>query len=863
MGNIVKQRRIFSETTNNSGSSGVTSVNSGVDITIDNTDPANPIVNFTGTFQDPITVVANYSALPSVSTVSGKFYWCSSSHGTRWLPGSIGGTYYNSGLYYSNGVSWEYLDVPYNATQSTVDIGTNNDQFITANTFTNASKWNTKQDTLTIGSLTDAGTDGIIITNGTSSIIGTGTSIAQHVSDTSHNGYLSSTDWNTFNLKEPAITVGTTLQYWRGDKTFQTLNTATVSELTNLYYTNARGIGSALTGYSSSAGTVVSTDTILQAIQKLNGNTTALVTGVSSVNSLTGSVALTGTSNRVTISAANIFDISSTFEALLGKVANPLSQFASTTSAQLRGVLSDENGTGVALFDSSTSATFITPLLGTPTSGILTNCTGYTGSNLVLIDVTTNNSSTANHGFLKKLDNVATDYMDGTGNWSVPQGVQGNLTGAITSVGLATSLGSFSSANLATALTDETGTGVAVFGTTPTFTTNITTPLILGGIVAGSFIKYQSTIGTGTTTGIAHEYWGGTNGGTNLFNVYNDAQFLVNTTTRNSTSLGTFRVGQGTSTIDIGEVSSGKAAIFMNVTPSLTNYTVANSGTGGTLNGSATADIRVLNVVKMNFGPSTVVISPGASSGGSSAGLTYTAAANTGQTAGSEAINVNYDLTATLQHASNTVITTQRAFVIQAPTYSFVSSGGAITTAATLAISGAPIQGTNWNSGTPKLYSIWAQAGLARFDGGISGVTDASSAAAGIVGETMTSTISTYTNYTTTATYQNITSIALTPGDWQITAFGTFNSNTATITAASNCIFVVSTTTASAAGSTEGLNISYIPQAALIGTSKESAGSITYNVSINANTTYYLNSQATFTLGNPQYVGTIQARRLR
>ncbi len=55
--------------------------------------------------------------------------------------------------------------------------------------------------------------------------------------------------------------------------------------------------------------------------------------------------------------------------------SNPLSQFANTTSAQLRGVLSDENGTGVALFDGATSPTFITPILGTPTSGNLANCT--------------------------------------------------------------------------------------------------------------------------------------------------------------------------------------------------------------------------------------------------------------------------------------------------------------------------------------------------------------------------------------------------------------------------------------------------------------------------------------------------------
>lgn len=40
--------------------------------------------------------------------------------------------------------------------------------------------------------------------------------------------------------KEPNITAGTTLQYWRGDKSFQTLNTSVVPEGSNLYYTDAR-----------------------------------------------------------------------------------------------------------------------------------------------------------------------------------------------------------------------------------------------------------------------------------------------------------------------------------------------------------------------------------------------------------------------------------------------------------------------------------------------------------------------------------------------------------------------------------------------------------------------------------------------
>ncbi len=68
-----------------------------------------------------------------------------------------------------------------------------------------------KQNNLTIGNLTDAGTDGIVVTSGTGAVIGSGTSLAQHVGDSTHNGYLLSTDWTTFNNKVPTTrTISTT-----------------------------------------------------------------------------------------------------------------------------------------------------------------------------------------------------------------------------------------------------------------------------------------------------------------------------------------------------------------------------------------------------------------------------------------------------------------------------------------------------------------------------------------------------------------------------------------------------------------------------------------------------------------------------
>ena len=66
------------------------------------------------------------------------------------------------------------------------------------------------------------------------------------------------------------------------------------------------------------------------------------------------------------------------------------------------------------------------------------------------------------------------------------------------------------SAALLNSLTDETGTGVAVFATAPTFTTSIITPIIGGGTAVGSTLTYRSTSGAGTTD--AHIWQVGNNG---------------------------------------------------------------------------------------------------------------------------------------------------------------------------------------------------------------------------------------------------------------------------------------------------------------------------------------------------------------
>lgn len=58
--------------------------------------------------------------------------------------------------------------------------------------------------------------------------------------------------------------------------------------------------------------------------------------------------------------------------------------------------------------------------LGTPSGGTLTNATGLPEGGLALTDITTNNSSTSKHGFLLKLNNSATQFMNGQGAWATP-----------------------------------------------------------------------------------------------------------------------------------------------------------------------------------------------------------------------------------------------------------------------------------------------------------------------------------------------------------------------------------------------------------------------------------------------------------
>jgi len=245
-----------------------------------------------------------------------------------------------------------------------------------------------------------------------------------------------------------------------------------------------------------------------------------------------------------------------------------------------------------------TSPTLTTPALGTPSSGVLTNCTGL----------------------------------------PVSTGVSGLGTN------VATFLATPSSANLAAALTDETGTGSNVFATSPTLVTPILGTPTSGTLTNCTGYTTANLSGTITNAQLANSTISGVSLGSNLSNLTagTNITFSSGTTyngsaaiTINASSSAQVYPGAGIanstgSAWGTSYTTSGSGTVVaLNNTPTLTNPTVTNYvETLYSVTGSATLALTNGTVQKVTTSGSTTITLPSSVSGKSFTVIVYYAAAD-------------------------------------------------------------------------------------------------------------------------------------------------------------------------------------------------------------------------------------------
>jgi hypothetical protein len=483
---------------------------------------------------------------------------------------------------------------------------------------------------ITTGNFTDSSsnTDGITISGGTNSIIGSGVTIAQQASTTSLNGYLKATDWNTFNNKQNAQTgsiSGTSNQVTVSSNSNSVPSNITISLPTNIVTTSYNGLTLTAnsTGFSIAGGTTSKTLTVSNTITlSASGDTYSLNIGTGGTlgsNAFTStsyaplaSPTFTGivTSPNVTITTLSTAGIvTNTSAGVLGTtatvpIANGGTNATSASTAiynltePLTGwaanyVLTVNSGaTGVIWAASATTPQSLTTTSTPLFAGLSLGSSAYTGAKLNIGGSNSTYSVSGNVGVLvASLENGSTESVYGI--YSVAENTTTNLVDygyGLYGTTLNTSTGAFGYSygvygSSATTYAGTYATGV-YGGSTNTYSTGVAYG-VYGNATTGSNSSY-GVYGNANST-----YSGNPATGPNGYGVYGTltGEFLNNygvygITTADGSGINAYGV-YGTSS------ASSSSAIAYGVYGAAT-YTSGGTAYGGYFNGQ-TYDIYLAN----------------------------------------------------------------------------------------------------------------------------------------------------------------------------------------------------------------------------------------------------------------------------
>lgn len=463
----------------------------------------------------------------------------------------------------------------------------------------------------TVNQIIAGATGGVTAVTGTAPVVssgGTTPAISMAAATGSVNGYLTSTDWNTFNNKQPAGS------YLTSGGALGTPSSGTATNLTGLPLTTgvtgvlpianggtnastaASARGNILPSYSGNAGKVLAVnagETDVEYIAAsgsgtvtsvaVSGGTTGLTTSGGPITAagtitLAGTLAVanggTGTSTPALVAGTNV-TITGTWPNQTinssggGSMTYPGAGIANSTgSAWGTSYSTTGSGTVVAL---ATSPTFVTPVLGTPTSGDFSTGT-FTWP-------TFNQNTT---GTAAGLSTTLVVGSGGTGATTLTGYVKGSGTSALTASSTIpstdiTGLGTMSTQDASSvAITGGTINGATIGATTPAAVT-ATTLVVNDNTTLGSSNTDTATF----TARIASEFTPATNNTYDLGRNSHEWRNLYLAGTGNIGSLVATTADINGGTIDATAIggTTPAAGAFTTVTAT-TPVAVTSGGTG-------------------------------------------------------------------------------------------------------------------------------------------------------------------------------------------------------------------------------------------------------------------------------------------